>query len=279
MKRIIMFITILVITLVSQNVYATNYNIKELIPVNAHTTIGTNNFRYIDFYYNDNEMEADGLKNNFIIFSKIKNVSDEKRAVTVSIGLFDKDKKNIGSLTSINCERIIAPVMENGIVTDYDKIYVLPKSYDRFKLEDLHSMIYDKRDLKEDLVYIKEADKLQREGYQIYANSDIYDVENNIKISCAYLRYLVDKKHDLIKGYMSYNVGLNRIDDMTTYDTILSGQIKTNNNGDVYYLNHIAQYILSDEESTDLTINFTDGTSQTLSIEKEDNLDLGATLK
>ena len=39
MKRIIMFITILVITLVSQNVYATNYNIKELIPVNAHTTI------------------------------------------------------------------------------------------------------------------------------------------------------------------------------------------------------------------------------------------------
>ena len=190
-----------------------------------------------------------------------------------------KDKKNIGSLTSINCEKIIAPVMENGVVTDYDKIYVLPKSYDRFKLEDLHSMIYDKRDLKEDLVYIKEADKLQREGYQIYANSDIYDVENNIKISCAYLRYLVDKKHDLIKGYMSYNVGLNRIDDMTTYDAILSGQIKTNNNGDVYYLNHIAQYILSDEESTDLTINFTDGTSQTLSIEKEDNLELGATLK
>ena len=98
MKRIIMFITILVITLVSQNVYAANYNIKELIPVNAHTTIGTNNFRYIDFYYNDNEMEADGLKNNFIIFSKIKNVSDEKRAVTVSIGLFDKDKKNIGTI-------------------------------------------------------------------------------------------------------------------------------------------------------------------------------------
>ena len=29
MKRIIMFITILVITLVSQNVYAANYNIKE----------------------------------------------------------------------------------------------------------------------------------------------------------------------------------------------------------------------------------------------------------
>ncbi len=190
-----------------------------------------------------------------------------------------KDKKNIGSLTSINCEKIIAPVMENGIVTDYDKLYVLPESYDRFKLEDLHSMIYDKRDLKEDLVYIKEADKLQSEGYQIYANSDIYNVENNIKISCAYLRYLVDKKHDLIKGYMSYNVGLNRIDDTTTYDTILSGQIKTNNNGDVYYLNHVAQYILSEEEGSDLTINFTDGTSQTLSIAKEDNLELGATLK
>lgn len=125
MKRIIMFITILVITLVSQNVYAANYNIKELIPVNAHTTIGTNNFRYIDFYYNDNEMEADGLKNNFIIFSKIKNVSDEKRAVTVSIGLFDKDKKNIGTINYCSSKDKTSVVAGTELNPDEEKYYVI----------------------------------------------------------------------------------------------------------------------------------------------------------
>lgn len=125
MKRIIMFITILVITLVSQNVYAANYNIKELIPVNAHTTIGTNNFRYIDFYYNDNEMEADGLKNNFIIFSKIKNVSDEKKAVTVSIGLFDKDKKNIGTINYCSSKDKTSVVAGTELNPDEEKYYVI----------------------------------------------------------------------------------------------------------------------------------------------------------
>lgn len=125
MKRIIFFITILVITLVSQNVYAANYNIKELIPVNNHTTIGTNNFRYIDFYYNDNEMEADGLKNNFIIFSKIKNVSDEKKAVTVSIGLFDKDKKNIGMINYCSTKDKTSVVAGTELNPDEEKSYVI----------------------------------------------------------------------------------------------------------------------------------------------------------
>lgn len=125
MKRIIFFITILVITLVSQNVYAANYNIKELIPVNNHTTIGTNNFRYIDFYYNDNEMEADGLKNNFIIFSKIKNVSDEKKAVTVSIGLFDKDKKNIGTINYCSTKDKTSVVAGTELNPDEEKSYVI----------------------------------------------------------------------------------------------------------------------------------------------------------
>lgn len=125
MKKIILFITILVITLVSQNVYAANYNIKELIPVNNHTTIGTNNFRYIDFYYNDNEMEADGLKNNFIIFSKIKNVSDEKKAVTVSIGLFDKDKKNIGTINYCSTKDKTSVVAGTELNPDEEKSYVI----------------------------------------------------------------------------------------------------------------------------------------------------------
>lgn len=125
MKRIIMLITILVITLVSQNVYAANYNIKELIPVNAHTTIGTNNFRYIDFYYNDNEMEAEGLRNNFIIFSKIKNVSDEKKAVTVSIGLFDKDKKNIGTINYCSSKDKTSVVAGTELNPDEEKSYVI----------------------------------------------------------------------------------------------------------------------------------------------------------
>ena len=70
-------------------------------------------------------MEADGLKNNFIIFSKIKNVSDEKKAVTVSIGLFDKDKKNIGTINYCSSKDKTSVVAGTELNPDEEKSYVI----------------------------------------------------------------------------------------------------------------------------------------------------------
>ncbi len=181
-------------------------------------------------------------------------------------------KKNIGSLASVIGEKIVAPVIQDGAIVGEDKIYILPVSYDKFRLEDLQTMVYDKRDLGDDLDKIVEAARLQKEGYQIFKAKDIYDTKNNINIACAYLRSLVDKKHDIIKGYMSYNIGQNRINDDTTYTDILYGNIENNGMGDLNYLNHVAQYILDAEDGETLNVTFRDGSRQSLVVIKNKGL-------
>ena len=93
MKKIITLITILFITLITTTtVYAANYEIKELIPVGTKTTIVTKYFSYRQFYYEKTD--------NKIHFQSIKNISDTEMPVSISIGLFGKNKKNIGGFLS-----------------------------------------------------------------------------------------------------------------------------------------------------------------------------------
>ncbi len=81
---VILFITLLGITKVN----AANYEIKELIPLGIKTTIVTKTFSYKQIYYDTND--------NKIHFTGIKNISDSEKPVSFSIGLFDKDKRNVG---------------------------------------------------------------------------------------------------------------------------------------------------------------------------------------
>ena len=94
MKKVL-FVCILFLAF-TLNVKAREYGLYQLIPVNSDATVETENFVYSNFYYNDNEMQANALKSNHIIFSSIKNISKEERPISISIGVFDKDKKNIG---------------------------------------------------------------------------------------------------------------------------------------------------------------------------------------
>ena len=80
---------ILLVFLALTNVKAANYELKELIPINTETTIVTKNFSYRDFYYNGKGM---------IIFKSIKNISKKDLPITISIGLFDENKKNLGTI-------------------------------------------------------------------------------------------------------------------------------------------------------------------------------------
>ena len=91
-------IVILITILTILPVKAANYEIRELIPVNIETSINTKHFSYRDFYYNDYKTNDTTDKNNYIVFKSIKNISDEEVPVSISIGLFDKKKKNIGTI-------------------------------------------------------------------------------------------------------------------------------------------------------------------------------------
>lgn len=85
MKKIIKILFILLMC-ISIDVYAENYKIKELIPYDTKTSIHTDNFSYKEMYF-----DTKGVH-----FKGIKNLTDEKLPISISIGLFNKSGKNVG---------------------------------------------------------------------------------------------------------------------------------------------------------------------------------------
>lgn len=88
MKKIVKILILIMTVVLMKDVYAANYELKELIPVEIETSIHTNNFSYKKFSYKDEK----------IAFQGIKNLTDETRPISITIALFDKDKKNMGTI-------------------------------------------------------------------------------------------------------------------------------------------------------------------------------------
>ena len=124
-------IIILLLILMTIPVKAANYDLKELIPNNVKTTIVTNNFSYQNFYYN--EKGNDGHPAEYIIFDNLKNISREALPVSISIGLFDENKKNIGVINHCSTKdedsnpikgKVLASKEEMSYVIAVNKIYL-----------------------------------------------------------------------------------------------------------------------------------------------------------
>ena len=109
MKKIKILLIGILLLLTIPNVKAANYELKELIPINIETTIVTNHFSYRDFYYN-----GKGL----IIFKSIKNISNKDLPITIRIGLFDENKKNLGMINyCTDKERLSAKEEKSYMIT------------------------------------------------------------------------------------------------------------------------------------------------------------------
>lgn len=97
MKKIkkLFFIMLFFIILSFDDVKAIQYEIGDLIPIDEMAvSVVTDNFEYNNFSYNDNS----------ITFSSIKNLSDKKIPVSISIGFFDSEKKNVGIINYCSTE-------------------------------------------------------------------------------------------------------------------------------------------------------------------------------
>ena len=95
MKNRILFLVLCVLFSFPLLVYADDYEIQTLIPINTHATVKTDKFLYSDFYYTYVDGNSDGL----ISFSSITNNTISKTAVTINILLFNEEQKNIGYVT------------------------------------------------------------------------------------------------------------------------------------------------------------------------------------
>ena len=91
MKKLYIFIVMILSLCVCLNVNAQSYKTGELIPVGTSATVDTDLFTYNDIVFNT----TDGK----VKFGSIRNNSNSKVPVSINILLFDKDKINIGFLS------------------------------------------------------------------------------------------------------------------------------------------------------------------------------------
>ena len=98
MKRIGLWIMIGMCILIGSTpkVKAAHYEVRELIPIEVETTVVTSVFSYKNLMYFDGKVQ----------FAGIKNLTHETHPVTISIGLFNKDKKNIGTINFCSADTL-----------------------------------------------------------------------------------------------------------------------------------------------------------------------------
>ena len=93
MKKLMFLLVLLLLPIM---VYAEDYEVKTLIPVDTKASIKTDKFDYNNFVYNSS---VDEKGNSLITFESIKNNNVIKSFVSINILLFDSNQKNIGYVT------------------------------------------------------------------------------------------------------------------------------------------------------------------------------------
>ena len=93
MKKILLLLVLLLLPVV---VYAEDYDVKTLIPVDTKVSVKTEKFDYNNLMYNSS---IDEKGNSLITFESIKNNHVTKSFVSINVLLFGEDQRNIGFLT------------------------------------------------------------------------------------------------------------------------------------------------------------------------------------
>ncbi len=176
-----------------------------------------------------------------------------------------EEKENLGQLTSSICtEPIMAPVFQDGVLVGYEGYFILPALYP----ENLSvSTIFD---VDETYLTDIQRDNLRRAkskncNWTVFRKNEAFcEANSNIKVSVAYLSYLINKKQDLILGAMSYHAGYSKTNELTREDAVM-GRVDA---FDKNYIANIIRYqpIETYDNGFDFTIHFQNGEIKTYNI-------------
>ena len=119
MKKLIQIFIILIIVISSKTVYADSYKMMELIPKDKKVTIRGDQLLYKDVEFKEGK----------IVIGQIKNITDEKKSITISIGLFGKDKRNITIINYCSTEDALET---NQVIENY-QIPIDEEKFDKDK--------------------------------------------------------------------------------------------------------------------------------------------------
>ena len=95
-KRLLYLFLWMILFFPSGIVYAEEYDVQTLIPIDTVATVKTEKFDYVDFIYYSQPNERGNCN---LAFTSIVNHDSVKASVSINLLLFDKDEKNIGYLT------------------------------------------------------------------------------------------------------------------------------------------------------------------------------------
>ena len=96
MKKVLSFLLIAVILVFGYRVYAIDYKVDVLIPINDTATVDTKSFTYKDISYTS---VVEGKQYGRFNFANVTNKTAKSLPLSINILLFDNNKKNIGYLT------------------------------------------------------------------------------------------------------------------------------------------------------------------------------------
>jgi hypothetical protein len=122
MKKIVLSLILLITIVSALPVNASNYSIRELIPVDTETTVVGDRFSYQGVYFNSKKEDADKTKRNYVIFKGITNITNEEVSLSVSIGLFGEDRKNIGTIHI--CDEKLQPKQTKPFEIEVTKAFI-----------------------------------------------------------------------------------------------------------------------------------------------------------
>lgn len=99
---------------------------KKLFTTTGNVTIATNNWHYVGIHYEKGK----------ILFQSVQNVSEEDLPVSISIALFDKKEKNIGTINYCSSTDILAPKEKQEYSISIEDSYLGPNK----KIKDIYYM-------------------------------------------------------------------------------------------------------------------------------------------
>ena len=77
------------------NVNAKDYEVMELIPADETVSVSTDHFFYHDFSFNSKEISSI-INQRVIKFNSIKNLDNQDRNISFTVGFFNENKRNMG---------------------------------------------------------------------------------------------------------------------------------------------------------------------------------------
>ena len=185
---IFIFISLFVFDIV--NVNAAEYDTWDLIPIDTVALVETDIFMYNEFYYYLN-IDINGYTS--IVFCSIENLSNKKMPVSISVGLFNSKKINIGVINYCSLADISSSYSGTELSIDGKSAFSIKIKPDKYNSED--SDLSDVRyiSVMEDNKYCKTG------GATNFVGLDVEQMKNGITNKQLEINESTKQKQAIIK--------------------------------------------------------------------------------